>query len=316
MDDLYKDYAEGNSPVIRDAVWDWYTSVVRTRLHNDSQELIVFTRWHEDDLAGRLLNPDINKDWQKWKVIKFDAICDEKKEFDPREIGEALWPERHNLGKLNSFRAMSENIFQAMYQQNPVARGGNKIKRDWFTFVDDIPGGLTANVWVDGAYTKNTKNDPTGIMITAFDDFKQVLYVKYAYEKYLEMPDLLKEMPVILNNHGVGFGSVTYIEPKASGKSLGQMLNARTNIPAVEINNYLVNEGKESRLNIAAPYIESGKVRLLKGSWNDKLINQLVSFPKAKHDEFVDLLGYACFHHFKPGKNIYYDNPVGLDNLI
>ena len=54
MDDLYKDYAEGNSPIIRDAVWDWYTTVVKTRLHNDSQELIVFTRWNEDDLIGRL----------------------------------------------------------------------------------------------------------------------------------------------------------------------------------------------------------------------------------------------------------------------
>ena len=54
MDDLYKDFAEGNSPIIRDSVWDWYTTVVKTRLHNDSQELIVFTRWHEDDLIGRL----------------------------------------------------------------------------------------------------------------------------------------------------------------------------------------------------------------------------------------------------------------------
>lgn len=54
MDDIYKDYAESNSPIIREAAWDWYTTVVKTRLHNDSQELIVFTRWHEDDLIGRL----------------------------------------------------------------------------------------------------------------------------------------------------------------------------------------------------------------------------------------------------------------------
>ena len=56
MDDLYKDYAEGNSPVIRQSVWDWYVSVVLTRLHNDSQQLIVFTRWHEEDLIGLIRN--------------------------------------------------------------------------------------------------------------------------------------------------------------------------------------------------------------------------------------------------------------------
>ncbi len=55
MDDVYKDYAEGNSPIVRAAAWKWYTTVVRTRLHNDSQELIVFTRWHDDDLIGRAL---------------------------------------------------------------------------------------------------------------------------------------------------------------------------------------------------------------------------------------------------------------------
>lgn len=54
LDDVYKDYAEGNSPIVRNAAWKWYTTVVRTRLHNDSQELIVFTRWHDDDLIGRI----------------------------------------------------------------------------------------------------------------------------------------------------------------------------------------------------------------------------------------------------------------------
>lgn len=54
LDDVYKDYAEGNSPIVRAAAWKWYTTVVRTRLHNDSQELIVFTRWHDDDLIGRI----------------------------------------------------------------------------------------------------------------------------------------------------------------------------------------------------------------------------------------------------------------------
>ena len=98
LDDVYKDYAEGNSPIIRESAWKWYTTVVRTRLHNDSQELIVFTRWHDDDLIGRLEKSgeqfiDI-RSWSDvedvprgaWVRLNFEAIKEsEPSEIDPRE---------------------------------------------------------------------------------------------------------------------------------------------------------------------------------------------------------------------------------------
>ena len=86
LDDVYKDYSEGNSPIVRNAAWKWYTTVVRTRLHNESQELIVFTRWHDDDLIGRIEKSgekviDI-KTWEDvanippgaWVRINFEAL--------------------------------------------------------------------------------------------------------------------------------------------------------------------------------------------------------------------------------------------------
>ena len=102
LDDVYKDYSEGNSPVVREAAWKWYTTVVRTRLHNDSQELIVFTRWHDDDLIGRIEKSgemviDV-KTWDDlknvpagaWLRLNFEALkTGEPTELDPREPGAA-----------------------------------------------------------------------------------------------------------------------------------------------------------------------------------------------------------------------------------
>ncbi len=121
LDDMYKDAAEANSPLIRENVWQWYTSVVKTRLHNDSRELIVFTRWHEDDLIGRLLDVEP----QEWTVVNFPAIkIGEPTVEDPRNDGEALWAERHSVELLLQKRAIDPIAFETLYQCNPTPSEG------------------------------------------------------------------------------------------------------------------------------------------------------------------------------------------------
>lgn len=124
MDDIYKDAKTAWSPVVRSAIEDWYDTVAETRLHNDSQQLIVFTRWHELDLAGRLLEQQGEYDPEKnpngWVVVTYQAIKEgTPTEYDPREEGEALWPERHNLNKLESIRSRNPHVFASLYQQKP-----------------------------------------------------------------------------------------------------------------------------------------------------------------------------------------------------
>lgn len=297
IDDPVKDALEANSKVYRDRVWDWYLNVLSTRLHNKSKVILIMTRWHEDDLAGRLLErqPD------KWKVIKIPAIKEEETyPADPRNIGDALWPERHTLDKLNDLRSLSETVFQSLYQQNPTTPEGNKVKREWFQYCHpkECPP-IVWDMWVDGAYTKNTANDPTGIMICGFDAYTNTLYVKYAQDAYQEMPELLESIKTISELQGMDGRSRVYFEPKASGKSLRQMLADTSRLNAVEIKSVLVQEGKEARIQFAAPKLHAGKVVLLSGTWNDKFVHQLCSFPNATHDEFVDLLGYACEYYFR-----------------
>lgn len=149
MDDLYKDAMEGNSPTIREAVWEWYTSVVKTRLHNDSRELIVFTRWHEDDLIGRLEAKedvltlssfdDIDPDFKGWYKLNFEAVKDsDATELDPRDIGLPLWPERHSIELLNDKRRLDGHGFNCLYQGKPASREGI-LYADGFKVYDELP---------------------------------------------------------------------------------------------------------------------------------------------------------------------------------
>jgi predicted phage terminase large subunit-like protein len=124
MDDIYKDAKTAWSPVVRSAIDDWYDTVAETRLHNDSQQLIVFTRWHEMDLAGRLLKEqgvyDSETNSDGWVVVKYQAIKDGvRTEYDERGEGEPLWPARHNLEKLIRVRKRNPHVFQSLYQQDP-----------------------------------------------------------------------------------------------------------------------------------------------------------------------------------------------------
>ena len=129
MDDIYKDAKTAWSPIVRESVSDWYDTVAETRLHNDSQQLIVFTRWHEDDLAGSLLRQqgvyDAESNPNGWVVVVYQAIKEgAPTKYDPRQEGEPLWAERHNLEKLQAIRSRNPQVFESLYQQDPQPRAG------------------------------------------------------------------------------------------------------------------------------------------------------------------------------------------------
>ena len=140
MDDIYKDHKSAWSPTVRESVEDWYDTVAETRLHNDSQQLIVFTRWHQNDLAGKLLeqqgifHPVTNP--RGWVVVVYQAIkVGKPTEYDPREEGEPLWPERHNLEKLIAVRSRNSHVFESLYQQDPKPLEGLMYENGFKTYL-------------------------------------------------------------------------------------------------------------------------------------------------------------------------------------
>lgn len=153
IDDPYKDREQARSEAYKQYLREWYVDVFRTRLHNESQELIIMTSWDEDDLCQWLLRKE--KDWE---VIKFPAIKEnEECSYDPREVGEALWEEKHSLERLLAIKEKSQVTFNALYQQDPKPNTDVLIFGDWQE-CEELPEGKY--FWgCDFGYT----NDPTAI---------------------------------------------------------------------------------------------------------------------------------------------------------
>ena len=293
IDDPVKGREEANSITYRNKLWDWFTDEARTRLHNNSQELIIMTRWHYDDILGRVL--EIEDDWE---VINLEAIkeTETQNEYDKRQIGEALWEEKHSLKRLLEIKSKHPKTFYSLYQGKPTIEGGEKFKEEYFEIVDknQVPK-LKLEMYIDGAYTKKTTNDPTGIMLAG--KHEQTLYIVKSIDKYLELPELLSFIDNFADANNFKKEYRIFVEPKASGISLRQFLNKK-GYNAIDIKHKYVNVSKEERADAVTPYCESGKVKIIKGDWNKHFLEQLKRFPNDAHDEHVDLISYAIIKNF------------------
>jgi predicted phage terminase large subunit-like protein len=302
IDDPVKDAMEAASQTYRDRVWNWYTDVFLTRLHNKSKQIIIMTRWHEDDLAGRLLEMEADK----WTVVSIPAIREDMSLVeDPRRIGEALWEDRHSLERLRDVETRSPRTFAALYQQRPTTTGGNIVKRDWFQSISPYDFSKIRNeepivFFLDTAFTDKTSNDPSGIIATC--KVNGDLYVTHAQKVNMKFPDLLRFIPTYAREHGYSRRSTIRIEPKANGLSVIDQLKESTELNVVATPS--PKDSKETRLNAASPTIESGRVVLVDGAWNEAFIDEVCGFPAKAHDEYVDVLCYAIGYHisnpFKP----------------
>ena len=255
------------SETYRRRVWDWYTDVFLTRLHNESKQILIMTRWHEDDLAGRLLKDEP----EKWTVVKIPALREDLDDpDDPREIGEALWEERHSKARLLEVAQRSPRTSAALYQQRPTIIGGNIIKRDWFKHISQVEFERMRNhepyiFFLDTAYTDNSDNDPTGIIATC--KIGNDLYITHGVKVLMRFPDLLRFIPQYVREHGYTNHSTIRIEPKANGISVVDQIKDTTGLnvtytPAPK-------DSKETRLNACSPSVECGKVVLVDGAWNE-----------------------------------------------
>jgi hypothetical protein len=157
IDDPLKGREEAMSLTIKEKLWKWFIDDYRTRLHNDSQELLIQTRWDKDDLGGRLLREESD-----WEVIVFPAIKTKNhSDYDPRQEGEALWPEKHSLERILEQKKKSEFTFNSLYQQEPKPDESVMV-HPHFVAVKDFPW-ESIERWVVGLDYGYTA-DPTAIV--------------------------------------------------------------------------------------------------------------------------------------------------------
>ena len=256
LDDLYKDAAEANSPVIRDAVVEWYSTVVRTRMHNDSRELIVFTRWHEDDLIGyiektnkvvNLQSLDQLDDIPRGAYVKvnFPALKEgPATPIDPRPEGVALWPSRHSEEKLLEERRRDPLAFAALYQGDPRSKEG-LLYGDFATY-DDFPADATL-VHV-GNYTDTSDTGDDNLCSINYRVYKEAgdaLAIYITDVAYTTEPMEITEGIVadMLIHDGV---RVATIESNNGGRGFARAVQSKA--PKVRVDWFHQSANKEARI--------------------------------------------------------------------
>lgn len=293
IDDPIKDAMEAFSQTYRNRVWEWYLSAFLTRLHNESKQILMMTRWHDDDLAGRILKHE----GDEWEVISLPAVKENDKcEYDIREIGESLWENRHSLERLLAVEKRSPRTFSSLYQQRPTTESGNIVKREWLETniisvdrYNSISKNKAPQFFIDTAFTKDNNNDPSAIISCIEIDGH--LYIRAGKKVRYEFPEFIRFIKTWTQENNYHNGSAIRVEPKANGLSIIQQLRSETSLNVT--NTPTPTESKETRLNAASMAIECGRVILVDGAWVDEFIDEVCGFPAKPHDEYVDLICYA-----------------------
>lgn len=306
MDDPLKP-EDSNHEISRNAVNNNFIQTIMSRANGPTIPFIlIMQRLHEDDLAGFLLNGGDGHEWEHLNIPVWG---------DDRQV---IFPEAFSQEQAEALERSNPWTFAGQYLQEPAPLEGGLWKKDWFEIVNkrSIPSKVRIEMFVDGAYTKDTSNDPTGIMITASHSEivggvrHKSLYIIHNEAKHLEMPKLLNRIKILREMYNV---SMILAEPKASGKTMVQLLKEQ-GVPAKEIKSRWVHKSKIDKANDVAPFIESGVVKLVEGDWIPAYLNQVCTFPNSKHDEDVDNTSYAIEKHLLKKK--FKQSSISLESLM
>jgi predicted phage terminase large subunit-like protein len=349
IDDPVKAREDADSALQRNRVWSYYTSALTTRKQPEADgsppiEIVIMTRWHPDDLAGRIME---TKEWRqgRWLHFNYPAIqeyesevemeCSELPPDDPRyypkgtllrtinptkryclrPMEKALWPERFPLDELKARRELDPREFEALYQQNPYIKGGNLIKASWWRTRTEEPQIETLIAVADTAFKTNSFSDYSVIMLLGAEASGDIHIINVIRERYT-FPEL-KRRAIMLNAQYRGMGlRGLYIEDRASGQSLIQELKTESGLAVIP---YKVNTDKVSRANSITPLIEGGRVYLPESaSWLEEFLNECESFPNSKHDDQVDALtmGLDIMSRLATSSQALINAPIDLNNSL
>lgn len=308
VDDPIKNREQADSRVYRDRLWEWWKGTAYTRLEPAGGAIVMNTRWHEDDLAGRILADE--EDPYDWTVINLPAIAEVDETFPGYEYsrpeGAALWPERWPLSVVEPrMRAVGRREAAAQYQGRPAPEGGSIFRRQdfrYFRYAEDHyellrPEGppkriLFAGCWVaqtcDTAITAKSTSDWTVCTTFAVTPDHDLLILD-VFRARLEVPD---QIPALFAQRE-RYPRIRWqgVEPKASGKGLIQQAQ-RMGRPFRELAGSDID--KVTRAGPISVMYENGMVYHRSAApWLDDLEAELLSFPNGTHDDQVDTLAYA-----------------------
>jgi len=274
IDDPHKDRQEAESDVKRARVWDWFTSTAYTRLEKDAAIIVIMTRWHDDDLVGKLLAEN-----EEWDYLCLPAIAEQDEEF--RKEGDPLWKWKYDLEALKNIKeTIGIRDWASLYQQRPVPLEGNIFKIEDWEFYDVLPRSLLIFQSWDTAFKTGKENDYS--VCTTWAICENGYYMLHRYKNKVDFPTLKKVLMQLAEEFKP---SAILIEDAASGQSIIQDLKS-TRLPVIPVR---VDKDKTSRAMSVTPLMSAKKVFLPQGKeWVRDFIDTLAYFPNGKHDDDVD----------------------------
>ena len=297
IDDPIKNDEEAFSETYREKNWNWWLSTASTRLMKGGAVIVVQTRWHEDDLAGRMIKDES----EEWDIINLPALCDTDFDMLGREQGDPLCPYLIPAEQLEVIKKRSgEYFWNSLYQQRPSPIDGGLFKRSWikhWTKEGDLYGlegrGLVSEsecykvTTVDLAASLRETADYTVISTWAVTPNRDLLLLDVIRER-LDGPDQLNMIRQAYFLHQPAWLGIE----KAGYQLTAIQTLVRDGLPIREL---IPDKDKVARALPFATRMQAGTVFFPRNaSYYDDIVNELILFPNGKHDDFVDTGGYAA----------------------
>ena len=285
VDDPFKDRAEADSPTIRRKMWEWYTSTLYTRLTPGGGILVINTRWHMDDLSGRLLEAARTGEGDQWRVVNFSAIAEEDEKYRLR--GEALHPERYPLEQLAAIRkAIGSRDWEALYQQHPTPDGGNIFKAEWLRYwlPKDLPAKFD-QLLISWDMTFKDGDDTDYVVGQVWGRKGADRYLLDQMRARMGFTDTLAAFRALADKWPRATRKL--VEDKANGPAvIDSLKHAVPGIIPVEPDG-----SKTARAHAVTALFEAGNVHIPHPqhcAWASDYVAELTQFPGAAHDDQVD----------------------------
>jgi predicted phage terminase large subunit-like protein len=327
IDDPVKNRAEAESATYRERVWEWFNDDIYTRMEPNAAIILIQTRWHEDDLAGRLLK-EMADGGEQWEVVSLPALAEGSVDAPVRmdaasasisrsnEIGDkapedssladegvlapdsldrkpgaALCPKLFPVKTLLRYqKKLGTYSFSALYQQRPAPAEGGQFKREWFRqIVDAAPNGLHWKRGYDLAISTKTSADYTASFRCAYDN-KGNLYVADGFRARIEYPE---QRRYIVARMAEERDTEHGIESALHGKAVVQELRDDRRMRRNAFREVRVAGDKLTRALTWLNLAEEGRLFLVRGPWIDAFVDEIARFPTGRYDDQIDAVSVA-----------------------
>jgi len=289
VDDAVKDRQDAESEVMRDRTWDWWQDVLLTRLMDDGVIVVMMTRWHEDDLVGRILDSPGASDWTRLRI----PYIAEPGDVLGRPVGQTL----DVFGEVPSVEKgeISSYGFSALYQQNPTPSGGGVFRAEWMqrrytaqglSDIIERAHKFTVVMSIDTGGKPGVGHDPSAISVWGTDGISFYLLDSWADTvEYADVKDQITEMWWEWRPRLAFIEDATHAAPIISDMKRGTGVNVAAVRPK---------GSKWVRADAVSPLFQAGRVVLPeRASWLDAWMHEHLGFPNAAHDDRVDTTSLA-----------------------